>query len=165
MYDTCREGVHANGEPCPIELDRFRRFVDGINRDTDLPDVKTSAALEHMIADAGVMDLLIDRCVRYLAVCGTFYEEVKKTGRMPDEEPSTAKTQVQPLVDQMNRLIERKHKLIEKVMGHDRSEVKSDGSLAELMQAMMEVGKKIVRDAVVADDATEVDEWTMPGLA
>jgi len=127
--------------------------------------------------DAAFTDLLIDRCARYLATRGTFFEERKKGVRTgparegcADEEPVMVKTQVHPLVDQMNKLYDRKHKVIRAVTSTcdaaaDDENGPQDMSLAEFMKMVMEIGKDDVYESVrhSADSQEMAREWTLPG--
>ena len=186
------------GSRCFRERERVRRFVASL---VDESMTSTSTGTEHdprravlrqIVMDAAVVDLMLDRCARYVAVKGTFWEEVRsqKSGvrskaakaprpnmkdphpnPLPGGEGSTndehdVKTQVQPLVDTMNRLFERKYKLIEAFESRCAALTEAnplDGSYAEFTQALMEFGGQDIHDAYKECNPDLPDDWCLPG--
>ena len=81
----------------------------------------------------------------------------------------TKRTQIHPLVDQMNKLYDRKHKVIHTLTStcdaaaHEDSP--QDLPLAEFMKMVMEIGKDDIYDAVRHSPHSQgLDrEWTLPG--
>jgi len=175
--EVCRLRAQADGGPCPRELDRYSRFVNGLVEELDRRGVPLTFELAHLVVDAAFTDLLIDRCARYLATRGTFFEERKKGGRSgaaressTDEGPIMVKTQVHPLVDQMNKLYDRKHKAIRAVTSTceaaaDDETAPQDMPLAEFMKMVMEIGKDDIYESVRHNAGSDemAREWTLPG--
>ena len=173
---VCQYRPEADGGPCPRELERYRRFVGGLVEDLRRRGISFTFEVAHLVVAAAMTDLLLDRCARYLATCGTFFEEIKngaRRGRAGDgcteEERTMVKTQIQPLVDQMNKLYDRKHKVIRAVTSSCEAAVPEDDSqdmsLAEFMQMVMEIGKDDIYEAVRHSPGSEEtdQEWSLPG--
>jgi len=168
---VCPHRAGADGQPCPHELERYRRFVYGLARELTQRGATFTFETSQLVADAAITDLLIDRCARYLATQGTFYEEQKKNVRTDHGEGGSkmVKTQIHPLVDQMNKLYDRKHKVIRALTSSCEAAVPEDDgrqtSLAEFMQAVMETGKEDIYESVRnSPESAEIEEdWTLPG--
>ena len=77
------------------------------------------------------------------------------------------KTQIQPLVDQMNKLYDRKHKVIRAVTSSCEAAEPEDESqdmpLAKFMQMVMEVGGQDLHDAIKECNPDLPDDWCLPG--
>ena len=151
--------------PCGRELALYRRTVARLTAGTDEVGIEESAV------DAAYVNLLIDRCLIYLSENGLFYEDRKReteTCLDGERDASPIKVQMQPAVDQLMRLFERKHKLIDACMSRRAATVdrpREDISLAEFMKAVIEVGRKDVYDGFRCDeDSKELAEsWVLPG--
>lgn len=172
--EVCPYRSRADGGPCPRELERYSRFVGGLAEDLQRRGITFTFEVAHLVVDAAMTDLLLDRCARYLATCGTFFEETKKGARRgqsgdgcTEEERTMVKTQIQPLVDQMNKLYDRKHKVIRAVTSSCETATPEDSpqdlSLAEFMQMVMEIGGQDVHDAIRESNPDLPDDWCLPG--
>lgn len=114
-------------------------------------------------ADAANIDILIDRCMRVFAKKGLFFGDENSKG-----DGEAVKVHMQPAVDKLMRLFERKHKLIDtcisrKPAADDRAD--EDVSLAEIMKEVMELGRQDFYDAIECDGNSDelAKTWSMPG--
>jgi len=146
-----------NHELCTRELLRYRRFVIEVTRGHTAFDLLQAAM------DAALLDLLVDRCARRLAVSSAFVEEANKANRPgPD-------TKNRPEVNMLMRLIRRKNMLIDKcrALRHDATHTSppAQPSLCEFMQSIMEVGKEDIYKAVIHTGVSpeQAETWTLPG--
>jgi hypothetical protein len=146
--------------PCAREVAFYRRSVEALTGGGEGYELVEAAS------DAACIDLLIDRCLRLLAEEGLFYRE-PKSSKGGEDGAGPVKTQMQPAVDQLMRLFERKHKLIDACRAHRAADdgPEENVSFAELMKKMLEVAGKDIHGGSEYDVGAEEIEatGTLPG--
>jgi len=120
------------------------------------------------IADVAAITVQIERAERYAVERGFFYEQRKAT-----ENSDMVKLQIQPIVDQINRLYERRRrdiKDIEKYLtqtaGRQRSNEEDEGlNIAQKMVEFLQKAKPLLYASVASNDGenASLDGWTYPG--
>ncbi len=130
--------------------------------------VEINFLLLRSVADVAAITVQIERAERYTVERGFFHVQTKKT-----ENLEMAKLQIQPIVDQINRLYERRRrdiKDIEKYLtltaGKRRSSEEEQGlNLAQKMVEFLQKAKPLLYASLAPTDGNKVslEKWTYPG--
>ena len=155
-FRRARRKLREGGRPCTREVLRYKRFV------LEVTQGQTAFDLLQAAMDAALLDLLVDRCARRLAVSPAFVEEANKANRPGPG----AEARLRPEVNMLMRLIRRKNKLIDKCRAlrqdaTNASPPEEVPSLCELNARMW--GGQDIHDAVKQCNPDLPDDWCFPG--
>jgi len=127
-----------------------------------------SFLLLRSIADVAAITVQIERAERYAVERGFFYEQRKVA-----EGSDVVKLQIQPIVDQINRLCERRRRDIKDIenyltrtAGKQQSKEEDEGSnIAQKMVEFLQKAKPLLYASLAAGDGgnTSLNDWTYPG--
>jgi hypothetical protein len=120
------------------------------------------------IADVAAMTVQIERAERYTVEKEFFCEEVKNR-----EDSAMVRLHIQPIMDQINRLYERRRRDIRDIERHLRqpagsrrpSDEQEGANLAQRMMEFLQKAKPLLYASLISDAAGEVspENWTYPG--
>ena len=120
------------------------------------------------IADVAAITVQIERAERYAVERGFFYEQRKGT-----DDSDMVRLQIQPIVDQINRLYERRRRDIKDIenyltqtAGKQRSNEEDEGlNIAQKMVEFLQKAKPLLYASLAASDGenASLDGWTYPG--
>ena len=167
-HSGCGRARTFRGKTCPIEENRYGQTVTALLRYCLARGGEFSFLLLRSVADIAVITVQIERAERYTVEKGFFYEQ-----RKTPEDPNMVRLQVQPIVDQINRLYERRRrdiKDVEKYLaqtgGKQRSADEEDGlNLAQRMVEFLQKAKPLLYASLAPNDGGKVslEKWTYPG--
>ena len=165
---TCPHVRAFSRKTCPIEAKRYAETVMSLLSYCAARCAEINFLLLRSVADIAALTVQIERAERYTIENGFFYAQTKKT-----EGPDMVKLQIQPIVDQINRLYERRRrdiKDIEKCLAHttgkQRSPEEQQGlSLAQKMAEFLQKAKPLLYASLAPNDGEKVllEKWTYPG--
>jgi hypothetical protein len=164
----CPHTRSFSGKRCPIEAKRYAETVTSLLSYCAARCAEINFLLLRSVADIAALTVQIERAERYAVERGFFYVQTKKT-----EDSDMVKLQIQPIVDQINRLYERRRrdiKDIEKYLtqttGKQRSPEEEQGlSLAQTMAEFLQKAKPLLYASLAPNDGEKVllEKWTYPG--
>ncbi len=170
-FRHARRKLREGGKPCTHARAWYRRFVLEVERIYGCSAFAAAFDLLQAAADAALLDLLVDRCARRLAVSSAFIEEANEALRPGPagrrSRPGVTKTDHRPEVNMLMRLMRRKNKLINtcRALRQDATDASSpeQPSLAEFMQGIMEIGGQDLHDSIKESNPDLPDDWCLPG--
>jgi hypothetical protein len=167
-HSECSHSRSSSGETCPLERQRYMETVALLLRYSLGRGAAVNFLLLRSIADVAAITVQIERAERYAVERGFFYEQRKAT-----EESDVVKLQIQPIVDQINRLYERRRRDIKdienyltKTAGKQRSSEEDEGlNIAQKMVEFLQKAKPLLYASLAASDGENalLDGWTYPG--
>jgi hypothetical protein len=165
---ACPHARSFPGKTCPIEAKRYAETVTSLLSYSAARGAELNFLLLRSVADIAAITVQIERAERYTIERGFFYVQTGKT-----EDSDMVKLQIQPIVDQINRLYERRRrdiKDIEKYLtqttGKQRSREEEQGlSLAQKMAEFLQKAKPLLYASLAPNDGEKVllEKWTYPG--
>jgi len=167
-HSGCPHAPSFPGKTCPIEAKRYADTVTLLLQYCAARGAELNFLLLRSVADIAALTVQIERAERYTIENGFFYTQTKKT-----EDSDMVKLQIQPIVDQINRLYERRRrdiKDIEKYLtqttAKQRSREEEQGlSLAQKMAEFLQKAKPLLYASLAPNDGEKVllEKWTYPG--
>jgi hypothetical protein len=167
-FSACPHARSFPGKTCPIEAKRYAETVTSLLGYSAARGAELNFLLLRSVADIAAITVQIERAERYTIERGFFYVQTGKT-----EDSDMVKLQIQPIVDQINRLYERRRrdiKDIEKYLtqttGKQRSREEEQGlSLAQKMAEFLQKAKPLLYASLAPNDGEKVllEKWTYPG--
>lgn len=164
----CSHARALSGNTCPIEAKRYADTVTSLLGYCTARGAELNFLLLRSVADIAAITVQIERAERYAVERGFFYVQTKKT-----EDPDMVKLQIQPIVDQINRLYERRRRDIRDIEKHltqtagkRRSPEEQQGlSLAQTMAEFLQKAKPLLYASLAPNDGekTLLEKWTYPG--
>ena len=164
----CPRSRSSSGKTCPLERQRYMETVALLLRYSVGRGAAVNFLLLRSIADVAVITVQIERAERYAVERGFFYEQRKGT-----DDSDMVKLQIQPIVDQINRLYERRRRDIKDIenyltqtAGKQRSNEEDEGlNIARKMVEFLQKAKPLLYASLAASDGenASLDGWTYPG--
>lgn len=168
QYAGCPHSRSYSGRMCPVERQRYVETVTWLLRYSLGRGASTNFLLLRSIADVAAITVQIERAERYAVERGFFYEQRKAT-----EDSNMVKLQIQPIVDQINRLYERRRRDIKDIesyltqtAGKQRSTEEVEGlNIAQKMVEFLQKAKPLLYASLAASDgeSASLNGWTYPG--
>jgi len=167
-HGECSPSRSTTGKTCPLERQRYMETVTWLLRYSVGRGAAVNFLMLRSIADVAAITVQIERAERYAVERGFFYEQRKVA-----EDSDMVKLQIQPIVDQINRLYERRRRDIKDIenyltqtAGKQRSEEEGDGSnIAQKMVEFLQKAKPLLYASLAAGDGenASLNGWTYPG--
>jgi|GEM_PF-2886820 len=168
-YGACEHAALYSGQTCPVESNRYVETAAWWVRYCLGRRVPVNYLVMRLIADIAAVTVQIERAERYTAERGFFYEQRKEK-----EGSDMVRLQMQPIVDQINRLYERRRRDIRDILKHliqTGREQPSDKerevlTLAHSMADFLRQAKPLLYASLLASDGKKdgsLDDWTYPG--
>ena len=164
----CAHARSSAGKTCPLERQRYMETVTWLLRYSAGRCAAMNFLLLRSIADVAAITVQIERAERYAVGRGFFYEQ-----RKAKEGSDMVKLQIQPIVDQINRLYERRRRDIKDIEnyltqtgGKQRSREEEEGSnIAQKMVEFLQKAKPLLYASLAASDgdSESLNGWTYPG--
>ena len=168
QHSECPHSRSYSGETCPVEGKRYIETVVCLLRYCLGRCAAIDFLLVRSIADVAAITVQIERAERYAVERGFFYEQTKTR-----EDSDMVKLQIQPIVDQINRLYERRRRDIKDIenyltqtTGKQRSTEEKEGlNLAQRMVEFLQKAKPLLYASLATNDGKNVslEDWTYPG--
>ena len=167
-HSECAHAPSCAGKTCPVEGRRYTETLTWLLRYSAGRCAAMNFLLLRSIADVAAITVQIERAERYAVERGFFYEQRKAT-----EDSDMVKLQIQPIVDQINRLYERRRRDIKDIenyltqtAGKQRSREEDEGSnIAQKMVEFLQKAKPLLYASLAAGDGenASLNGWTYPG--
>jgi hypothetical protein len=168
-YGACEHAASGSGQTCPVESKRYVETVAWWVGYCLARRASIDVLAMRLIADIAAVTVQIERAERYTAERGFFYEQSKAR-----EGSDMVRLQMQPIVDQINRLYERRRRDIRDIMKYLMQTGRKQPSdkereamtLAHSMADFLRQAKPLLYASLVASDGKKdgsLDDWTYPG--
>ena len=168
-HGACEHAHSYSGKTCPVESKRYLETVVWWVRYCLGRGARLDFVVMRLIADVAVLTVQIERAERYTAERGFFYEQRKEK-----EGSDMVRLQMQPIVDQINRLYERRRRDIRDILKHliqtgrkQPSDKEREAlTLAHSMAEFLRQAKPLLYASLVGSDGKKdvsLDDWTYPG--
>ncbi len=167
-HGACEHARSYSGRTCPVEGKRYVETVAWWVRYCLGRHASLDFLVMRLIGDIAAVTVQIERAERYTGERGFFYEQRKEK-----EGSDMVRLQIQPIVDQINRLYERRRRDVRDIqkylMQTGRKQPDSQQEAATLAQTIADFlrqAKPLLYASLVASDGKKdvsLDDWTYPG--